>query len=243
MSFNYVNYSNYNQIIKKKENKNNYNQYDDKTTNYYSKLREMKMDPILQESVEDNISFKYYNKWNAYSGEKLNEKDPYGPLCFHPDILIKYYYTNRLNELWIDELDDGINIYEGHYGDAIGAGENIFIQSRGNNPDKYLFRLPITDCYWLKNFSNYMVITMGPKLTDNEVKLIDELAVKCGDNYYEKFGEERPSLFKIKQLYDQAISNKPKTDDDISHLSTKEKEDYYFKLNIDAIDKLKKLRG
>ena len=157
MSFSYVDFSNYtnNTIIKKKDNSNlnNYNnKYDDKTINYYRKLREIKLDPILQEQISDNISFKYYNIWNPYTGETLTDIDPYGPLCFHPDLLIKYFYTNRLNELWNEEYDDGENLYEGHYGDALNSGENIFIQSRGENPEKYLFRLPISDCYWKKNF-------------------------------------------------------------------------------------------
>ena len=40
---------------------------------------------------------------------------------------------------------------------------------RGKHPEMYLFILPIIDCYLEEGF-NMMEVTMGPILTDKEVK-------------------------------------------------------------------------
>jgi len=252
--YDYVDFSEYDNIIEDNKNQNHKTKYtkngkiiiyNDKTTKYYCKLREMKMDPILQEEISDNISFKFYYQWDPYTGKRL-EKDPYGPLYFHPDILIKYFYTSRLNDLWVNETEDNDEYYEGYYDAAVGAGEDIYIHSRGFNPDKYLFRLPVNDCYWLSDLNNFIVVTMGPKLTNDEVKRIDELAHKCGNYYYKKFGVKRPSLVKMKKLYDQAISKKPilnKDEYSLDNINEKEKEEIYRKINRQAVDNLRKMIG
>lgn len=214
--------------------------FDDQTMFYYRAMRYRKMDPIILTDVDENKCFKFYYQWNPYNGERLG-KDPYGPLCFHPDTLIKYYYENRLNNLWVNEIDqDGIQ-YEGYYDEAVGAGFDIYIQSRGYNPDKYLFRLPIHDCYLVPGME--IAVTMGPVLTDEEVKEIDELATKYYEShYYTQYGVQRPSLYRIKQLYDIAVSKKPPIAID-PNMSPQQINELYAKTNRNAVDKLKIMKG
>ena len=67
----------------------------------YTSLRQGRIDPVgLFEVGTHGFEFKY--KWDPYTGERLNDLDPNGPLVFHPDILIKTFYSNRLNKLWVD---------------------------------------------------------------------------------------------------------------------------------------------
>ncbi|AYV80847.1 MAG: hypothetical protein Harvfovirus8_8 [Harvfovirus sp.] len=213
--------------------------YDDKTIHYYKTLRERKMDPILLSEIDDKISFKFFEEWNPYTGERLL-KDPYGPLYFHPDTLIRYFYVNRLNDLWVPESEqDGI-FYEGMYDVAVGAGFDIYIQSRGYNPEKYLFRLPI-DCYWLRCIDGSNV-TMGPILTDQEIKQIDELAKKCGHSYYYQYKAERPNLYEIKKFYDRAINKKPAIIT-TAGMTPMQISEAYMKANRLAVDKLRTMKG
>ena len=217
--------------------------FDDKTMNYYKTLRFRKMDPILlAEYEDDNCLFKFYHEWNPYTGERLG-KDPYGPICFHPDSLIRYYYLNRLNDLWsIIETEQLEDAYEGHYDVAVGAGEDVYIQSRGFNPDKYLFRLPIIDCYWTQGTKNESIVTMGPKLSDDEVKQIDILAKKCGSNYLVQYKAQRPSLVEIKRLYDMAVSKTPAILV-LPAMTPQAMTLAYAKANRTAVDKLKVMKG
>lgn len=187
-------------------NSDNYDRYDEKTKLYYKALRHRKMDPILLLDIVDQPYFSYPYQWNPYTGNKL-DKDPNGPLVFDPDTLIKYYYENRLNNLWVPEVQNGFEYFQGYYDVAVGAGQEIYIQSRGYNPDKYLFRLPIIDCYCDPKIDNNIVVTMGPKLSDAEIQEIEYEASKYPDNYYLNYGVRRPSLIQIKKLYDLAISN------------------------------------
>jgi hypothetical protein len=55
----------------------------------------------------------------------------------------------------------------------VGSGENINIIGRGECPEKYLFRLPIIDCYLEKDY-NKSIITMGPKLTIEEITALSQ---------------------------------------------------------------------
>jgi len=215
--------------------------YDDKTMLYYKTLRFRRMDPIFLAEIDDDKCFKFYHEWNPYTGERLGI-DPYGPLCFHPDSLIKYFYENRLNDLWIAETEQNGIQYQGYYADAVGAGFDIYIQSRGFNPEKYLFRLPIIDCYWVPGMENEAVVTMGPVLTDEEVKQIDELAKKHGSYYLTQYGTPRPSLFAIKQLYDTAVSKKPPVVSSPG-MSSLQLNELYAKANRAAVDKLKVMKG
>lgn len=175
----------------------------------YLDFRKDKIDPILMidlplEEFPNNKYFKFKYKWNPYTGERLGE-DPNGPLCFDPDALIYYFYNNRLNYLW--ENSNDIN-YSGYFGDALGNGPDFDIKGRGNHPDWYLFRLPIQDCY-LHTGHCPQSVTMGPKLTDKEIKEIDKLAKSYKNNFYKKYKIKRPSLRKLKLYYEEAINSNP----------------------------------
>jgi hypothetical protein len=196
--------------------------YDDTTTEYYRVLRTTKLDPFFNINLQDDKSFKFYQQWDPYTGDRIKD-DPYGPLVFCPDGLIKYFYSNRLNNLWVDESDEADGFFEGRYDMAVGTGKTISIIGRGDCPDKYLFRIPIQDCY-LTNEHKQVFITMGPMLTDAEITEIDRLANLNENNYFQQFGKKRPSLQLIKQYYDQAID---KTIGEIA--------------NRKAVDKLRKL--
>lgn len=215
--------------------------FDKRTSEYYRILRFRKMDPIMCIELDDNKCFKFNNKWDPYTGERLDE-DKDGPLCFHPDFLIHYFYTKRLNNLWVNSVDHVNYHYQGYYDIAVGAGEDIYIESRGYCPDKYLFRLPINDCY-LTNDHNQNIITMGPKLTDSEIQQIDKLAELYGNNYKNIFGRNRPSLKLMKYYYDQAISKTPDLQGtDISNLSCSELQSIREKYNRIYVDSLKKIK-
>ncbi len=216
--------------------------YEDRTTEYYKTLRFRKMDPISNIDLNDNNSFKFQHMWDPYTGER-KEKDPFGPLYFDPDALIHYYYLNRLKNLWNEPVDENGGYYEGYYDMLVGTGENISIVGRGDCPEKYLFRIPIIDCYLEKDY-NKSFITMGPKLTDDEAKLIDEIARKNPNNYKLMFKKHRPSLFDMKKYYDIAISKNP----DISQLKDKNKiytdeelNELKYKASCNAVDKLKSM--
>ena len=175
----------------------------------YAEFRNKNIDPILMEELpisgyENNKYFKFKYKWNPYTGER-KDIDSNGYLSFDPDTLIQYYYSNRLNYLWESSND---NNYSGYYGDALGNGPNFEIKGRGKHPDWYLFRLPIIDCYLIKDHC-YQSVTMGPILSEKEIKQIDKLAKKYGNNYKNKFNKKRPSLYKMFKLYRDAINPDP----------------------------------
>ena len=195
-----------------KRKKSLYNEdYDDTTTKFYRTLRENKINAIMQDNTGfyPEKSFCFTHQWDPYTGIRMG-KDPYGPLYFHPDDLIRYFYTKRLNMLWTDPVDTNQGHYiQGYYGDAVGSGEDILIVGRGTYPESYLFRLPIFDCY-LQPKCDMSLITMGPKLTKEELEQIDTIAEKIyKNNYKEQYGKKRPSLTLMKALYDQAISKEP----------------------------------
>lgn len=173
-----------------------------KRNDYYNALRKSRIDPLLNIPLDICFEFKY--KWDPYTGERL-EEDINGPLCFHPDVLIHYFYTNRLNNLWIDSVDDSSGFYEGYYGCHVGAGSNLEVKSRGLHPEKYLLRLPIVDCY-LTNDHKESIVTMGPILTDEEINIIDELAFQT-NMYHSWFNKPKPSLSLINDFYRNAIDN------------------------------------
>ena len=50
---------------------------------------------------------------------------------------------------------------------------------------------------------------MGPILNDKEIKEIDKMAKKYKNNYFKRFNRKRPSLMKMKILYDSAINKNP----------------------------------
>lgn len=193
---------------------NIYDNFNKTTTEYYKIMRELHLDPITCDKVPDELAFKFEYMWDPITGERT-EKDPHGPLCFNVKNIIKNFYFNRLRMLWTDGDD-----YQGYYGDGVGAGEEL-INGRGNNTHLHLFRLPIIDCYLTKNF-NLSIITMGPKLTSEEIESIQKIYNKACDK-----NKKINLLINIKTLYEQAIKI-TKSDDDYKHC-------------IVAVEKLKKL--
>jgi hypothetical protein len=177
-------------------------EYDVDTIQYYKSHRIQKTDPVTFEVLEDNKCFKYYKIWNPYTGVVLNN-DPYGPLCFNPVTIVTHIYYSRLNNIWINESD---GIYSGYYGDGIGAGKEQEIKHKGTYPERYIFRLPIQNCYLPRNH-NLSTITLGPELTDHDISVLDVLMTEhyINDDIYRKIG----SLANLKRYYDIAISKEP----------------------------------
>lgn len=183
--------------------------YDEQTDEFYRNMRENKYNVISHDKFAYDVdqAFKFEYMWDPYTGE-LKEKDIFGPLYFDPNELIYFFYKRRLKLLWNESKDENGGYYEGYYGDAVGSGENIHIQGRGLHPELYLFRLPIDDCYLPKN-SDLSIITMGPKLTLENIKQIDFLAETYHKNDYSNYyRKKRPSLEKIMELYNVAIDNR-----------------------------------
>jgi hypothetical protein len=199
--------------------------YDDRTLEYYRVIRQSKMDPFLQEELTDETAFVFPYKWDPLTGER-GDIDPIGALYFDPDYLIKYFHINRMNHLWVQPSDESGGYYEGYFADGVGCGEQFFIPGRGHHPEWYLFRLPINDCYITKGQSK-QYITMGPKLTDNDIKEIYEKANRRPNHYQESFGRNRPNLLNMKKYYDQAISLEPEIHDKINGDKTKENANRY----------------
>jgi hypothetical protein len=182
--------------------------YEDRTSKYYKTLRKCKIDPFTLDELTDENAFIFPYKWDPYTGERL-EFDPYGPLYFNPNNLIRYFYMNRLNRIWIQPSDEDGGYYEGYYGDAVGCGEEFEITSRGHFPEWNLFRLPIIDCYLEPNHNN-QIITMGPILTDEE---LSDIHNKSNHNTYRtEFKQNIPNIINMKNMYGQIISKTPTID-------------------------------
>lgn len=242
----FVDFSEFDETVPESKNINLYrnDDYDETTTEFYRVMRERKLNIIMQDNygVDPEKMFKYDKKWNPYTGE-IEGIDPYGALYFHPDDLIHYFYTKRLEKLWNDPVDETGGYYQGYYGEFVGS--DLIIEGRGIYSELYAFRLPITDCYLTKDH-NMSIITMGPILTNEDIANIEQLAEKnFKNNYFEKYRKKRPSLTLMKKLYDEAISSNP----DISYfkISNKNKKsdeeicDINNKVNRLAVDMLKEL--
>lgn len=181
--------------------------YDVQTIEFYKNMREKKYNIISHDkfNYEPEQAFKFEYMWDPYTGER-KEKDIFGALYFDPDELIHFFYKRRLNLLWNEPKDENGGYYQGYFGNALGSGHDILIKGRGLHPELYLFRLPIDDCY-LEEDCDLSIITMGPKLTDQEIEHIDFLAETYHKkNYYDTYRKKRPSLKKMKELYDMAIN-------------------------------------
>ena len=218
-------------------------QYDKQTMNYYRVIRKTKVDPILEIQVDEKYAFKFWDQWDPYTGKRLCA-DPHGPLYFDPDSIIKHLYTVRLNNLWNAPSGE----YEGYYGDAVGNGPEFHIKGRGTFPDYNIFRLPIIDCYLTKDH-NKQFVTLGPMLTDDEIKEIALLAMKKDsitgiDTYKLCFQKSRPDLVKMKKLWDIATDPTPSISDlDVTAMSHGELMALYNKTNVDAVNLLRKMLG
>lgn len=215
--------------------------YNEETTEFYRVMRERKSSVITQDDMNfsHDKAFAFPYQWDPYTGERSTQCDPYGPLYFHPDDLIYYFYINRLKKLWVDPVDENAGYFQGFYGDLVGIGDLMDIKGRGTYTELYIFRLPIHNCYLPKDH-DLSVITMGPKLTDSEIEQINYLATTYyKDNYRKLHKKERPSLKQMKYLYDQAISKTPYITS--GKYGKKELEEIRNKMNREAVEKLKSL--
>jgi hypothetical protein len=179
---------------------NNIEQYDKTTSETYRIKRLYKIDPILNNEIPIELIFEFPYKWNPYNGLRDNF-DPIGPLCFNAINLYEFYYINRFKCLWTPPQDG----YQGMYGDSVGSGKIVNIKSRGENPDKYLFRLPIIDCY-LPIDHNLSVVTIGPELTENEISQIDKIIM---NHHTKRFNSNFASLTMLKYYYDRSLDILP----------------------------------
>jgi len=186
--------------------------YDNHTREYFRVIREQKLDPISLEPVKEKTAFCFPYQWDPYTGERL-EKDPIGPLYFDPVVLAYHFYINRLRNLWMQPEDTGEGVFQGIYDDGVGSGDTFYVHGRGHHPERYLFRLPIPNCYLTKDH-NAQVVTFGPKLTDDEVKDLDTKLQKMRARYRRLFRRNPPPLADMKRHYDQAIAKKPHIGDE-----------------------------
>lgn len=206
-TFDFVNFSNLpdtNTIhIKKK--------YDKVTTETYCVKRRLEKCAITSENIVEMCKFKFKYMWNPLNGERTCI-DNVGPLCFNIITLYNHYFNNRLTGLWTPSSYDPVSkqSYEGYYGDLVGAGKNIKINSRGYHPDKYLFRLPIQDCYLYEDH-NHSIVTMGPLLTDEEIREIDVLLLRLPYQYKSQLISHL-TLSALKAMYDNALDENPYID-------------------------------
>jgi len=213
-------------------------EYDKTTNETYRVKRLFKIDPITDQEVPDNLAFKFIFSWNPCTGVR-GTPDIIGPLYFNVINLYDYYYLNRYNGLWNQPQEQ----FQGYYGDYVGTGKNIKITSRGYNPEKYLFRLPIIDCYLLNNH-NYSVITMGPELTDDEISQCDKIIIQ---SHPKKSLSNFASLTLLKYYYDRALDVSPDPNcDEIKELKQKypslSQREINEKYNRYWVDKLVKLK-
>lgn len=218
-------------------------EFDETTTTYYKVMRERKLNVFTQDDdIEVDKCFEYRYMWDAFTGEQLGI-DPCGSLWFHPVELVNYFAENCLKNLWHDQVDETGGLYEGYYGDLLGSGEDMYVKGRGHYTELYLFRLPIVDCYIPKG-CNLSLITMGAKLTIEDLKLIDDLIEKHHVALYQKkYKKNPPSLIEMKKYYDQALSATPSLEPSITEslLSADELQLKRSQANINAVNNLKKL--
>ncbi len=191
---------------------NNKENYDDTTTKYYKALRISKCDPITLIDIDSNYIFEFKYKWDPYTGI-ITEEDIDGPLCFDVHSLYCYFYNNRLKNLWNESLDQN---YSGYYGDLVGIGNEYKTNSGTTLIEKNLFRLPIINCYLPKKY-DMSIITMGPELSDDDIKLIDS---KINEKYLKtNYNIKYTPLEKIKELYSKAIDNKITYTENINYVN------------------------
>lgn len=216
----FVNLDNYKTEINNKiNNKIDIIQYDKTTTETYRMKRLYQIDPLINQIIPTHLIFEFKHKWDPYTG-KILELDDIGPLCFNALTLYDYYFANRYKGLW----NPPQNNFQGYYGELLGSGNNLEIKSRGTNPEKYLYRLPIIDCY-LPLTHNLAIITMGPLLSVEQIDLIDLIVSK-----YHKNKNNFTPLKKLKEYYDNAICSH-------SELSLNSNAKSWFKSNNYKINK------
>jgi len=230
-----TNESTNNKIINKKYPNHNFNK--DTTEKYYN-CRINQLDAITGEPIENSKIIMFSYMWNPFTGKKIHQRDEYGPLCFNALILYEYYFVNRYKGLWIQE--DTLCDIQNTYGiEIIGTGNNI--NENHAMFHKYLYRLPIIDCYIpeknsdIKYCNSYdLVTTIGPILTVNDIKKIDRI-VHIHD-------PTRTPLKYLKELYDGALDNHPDITKHKKMFSNLSDNELKYKYNIGCIDRLVALK-
>lgn len=193
------------------------------------------VDPLLLVDLpleKNKPVFKYPYFWDAMTGEIIG-KDPRGPLYFDPDTLIYYFYTKRLNKLWIESKEN----YGGTYDDGLGLGKKFYRRDIGYNPQWYLFRLPLHDGNYNGSLQQ---TTIAPELTFSDIERIYFLSLQY-DNFYERFKIERPNLIHMYNLYHQAIKKPEFNIDDLGIISEDIIKEQYYYFNRKAVNNLKNL--
>lgn len=225
--------------------------FDATTMNKYVTVRKQRWDIVCYCPMEDKGSiFEYPYQWDSYTGERLLDAtqkpilDPYGAFCFDVNSLIYWWHSRRLEGLWVGEQQLGNEMLQGHYGDYLGTGQQIRIVSRGDHPEWYLFRLPVTDCYLFDGYDR-SIPTMGPRMTNEDIKNIYEIASnnKVGGRtqYETKFRVALPNLVEMKRLYDLALNPTPSTQI-TSSMSREEVIMAHEQINREAVEALKRLK-
>lgn len=227
------------QPLKPKKKKRKYKKnYDSFTTENCRTMRAQKIDPISDEVVNEDYAYEVKKMWDPITGEFLDEDDPFGSLYFDSVGLVKWFYINKLNYLWKDEVDEGENggYYEGIPGEGIGAGEDFFLRGRGtHHPENFIWRLPI-NCYLEKGLSR-SVPFKGPKLSRDQIVIIHNLCKSSPKSHWSITFSEIPDIVKIYDLYMEAINKNP----DITGIDYSDDEDPKFKANMRAIQKLRSM--
>lgn len=233
-------------IQKESEVKKYQSEYDSTTTLYYKAHRIQKTDPITYDQLTDENGFKFQDMWDPYTGNRTGI-DPWGPLYFNPVTILNNIYGQKLKGLWVEQSEEADGVYEGYFGENLGSGEDLEIIGRNIYPERHIFRLPIANCY-LKPSHSMSIVTMGPKLTNKEIREIDRLLVKhwSHDKIFKKVYKKIGSLYRLKCLYDVAICKNP-SKYDLSNIELKGKqyaqtqEDPDTYLNRTAVEAIKRM--
>lgn len=188
-----------NKRIKKKKEKNLYSKQYNEHTMVMRAYRKTKCCVVCYRTYNTPDSpkylFQYEYMWDPYTGEQL-EKDPYGPLVYCPECISQsIFYRKNTAELYIPPHGE----FQERYGDALGAGHDFSNVERGNDhPEWNIFRINIPTMY-LEPDADLSLITMGPVLTDDDVRQIDE-------HLHQQNPSLKFSLVQMKKLYDTAVS-------------------------------------
>jgi len=199
----------------------------------YDKYHKSNLDPLTKMEIESTLTcYEYKYCWSPLNGDILGI-DKRGSLKFDPDILIHYFYINRLKHLWVEPK----NGYAGTYGDGLGNGPDFTIKGRGPSYHWYLFRLPIFDAYCnLKEIGQQT--TLSPILNYKDINDIYRTGLKNGDNYKKIFGRSRPNLLQIYELYHTSI-RKPDYSGLSLGISEQEIKDTFAIMNMQSVNNLK----
>ncbi len=95
--------------VKKESEKKNkeVQKYDKTTTESYRIKRILKIDPLTDLEIPDNLRFEFEHKWDPISGEIIG-LDEVGPLCFNAITLYDYYLQIGIKGYGIQEpIDTG----------------------------------------------------------------------------------------------------------------------------------------